>query len=183
MHIVCKNWSQLMAIRFLLGMAEGMYVPLCSEFDIWLNNLSVTPAFMLISSAWYSRQDQPLRMGIWFSFNGVALILGGLLAYGLGHINVGIASWKWMFIVTGALSVIWAVVIWFLLPDNQGKAWFLNDSEKRAALEMVRLNHTGIHNDRFQRQQLVEALLDPKTWMFALMALVWNVPNSIATVS
>lgn len=138
---------------------------------------------MLISSAWYARQDQPLRMGIWFSFNGVALILGGILAYGLGHIHVGIASWKWMFLVTGALSVIWSVVLWFLLPDHQGKAWFLNDAEKRAAVEMVRSNHTGIHNNKFCRKQLVEALTDVKTWTFFLMALVWNVPNSVATVS
>jgi len=138
---------------------------------------------MLISSAWYARQDQPLRMGIWFSFNGVALILGGILAYGLGHIQVGIASWKWMFLVTGALSVLWAVLLWFMLPDHQGTAWFLTDAEKRAAVEMVRHNHTGIHNNNFRSGQLWEALTDVKTWAFFLMATIWNVPNSIATVS
>ncbi|OAQ77997.1 MFS transporter, ACS family, allantoate permease [Purpureocillium lilacinum] len=165
MHTVCDNWGKLMAVRFFLGMTEGV----------------VTPAFMLISSAWYARQDQPLRMGIWFSFNGVALILGGILAYGLGHIQVGIASWKWMFLVTGALSVLWAVLLWFMLPDHQGTAWFLTDAEKRAAVEMVRHNHTGIHNNNFRSGQLWEALTDVKTWAFFLMATIWNVPNSIAT--
>ncbi|KAJ6447308.1 MFS transporter, ACS family, allantoate permease [Purpureocillium lavendulum] len=165
LHVVCDNWGKLMTVRFFLGMAEGV----------------VTPAFMLISSAWYARKDQPLRMGIWFSFNGVALILGGILAYGLGHIHVGIASWKWMFLVTGALSVVWAVLLWFLLPDHQGTAWFLDEAEKHAAVEMVRLNHTGIHNNKFRSDQLVEALTDVKTWIFFLMATIWNVPNSIAT--
>lgn len=136
---------------------------------------------MLISSAWYARRDQPLRMGIWFSFNGVASILGGLLAYGLGHIKSSIDSWKWMFLVTGALSVLWSVALWFMLPDHQGKAWFLNEEEKLASIEMVRSNHTGIHSRKFQRGQLVEALTDIKTWVFTIMALVWNVPNSIAT--
>ena len=70
-------------------------------------------------------------MGIWFSFNGVAQILGGLLAYGLGHIHVGgIASWKWMFLVTGALSILWSAALWFLLPDHQGVAWFLGRNRK-----------------------------------------------------
>jgi MFS transporter, ACS family, allantoate permease len=145
-------------------------------------NPSVTPAFILLSSAWYSRQQQPLRMGIWFSFNGIAQILGGILAYGLGHINVGIASWKWMFLVTAAISIIWSIVLWFALPDNQGKAWFLSDDEKRAAIEMVRQNQTGIYNNKFRREQFMEAMGDPKTWLFAFLALVWNVPNSIATV-
>ncbi|KAL6241218.1 hypothetical protein RBB50_011897 [Rhinocladiella similis] len=165
MHVVCDNWAKLMVVRFFLGMAEAI----------------VTPAFILISSAWYARQDQPLRMGFWFSFNGIAQIVGGLLSYGLGHIHVGIASWKWMFLVTGAISVLWAIVLWFMLPDNQGTAWFLNDEEKYASIEMVRQNHTGIHNTKFRRDQLVEALCDFKTWAFFWMALIWNVPNSIAT--
>ncbi|CAK7223150.1 hypothetical protein SBRCBS47491_005107 [Sporothrix bragantina] len=165
MHVVCHNWGGLMAVRFFLGMAEGV----------------VTPAFMLISTAWYARRDQPLRMGIWFAFNGIAQILGGILAYGLGHIHSSIASWKWMYLVTGALSILWAIVLWFVLPDHQGTAWFLNAAEKRAAIEMVRSNHTGVHNNQFQRSQLVEAVCDPKVWLLAVMALVWNVPNSIAT--
>ncbi|KIW12276.1 hypothetical protein PV08_09553 [Exophiala spinifera] len=165
MHVVCDSWAKLMAVRFFLGMAESI----------------VTPAFILISGAWYARQDQPLRMGFWFSFNGIAQILGGLLSYGLGHIHVGIASWKWMFLVTGAISVLWAIVLWFMLPDNQGTAWFLNDEEKYASIEMVRQNHTGIHNTKFRREQLVEALCDLKTWAFFWMALIWNIPNAMVT--
>jgi len=70
-----------------------------------------------------------------------------------------------------------------MLPDHQGTAWFLTDAEKRAAVEMVRHNHTGIHNNNFRSGQLWEALTDVKTWAFFLMATIWNVPNSIATVS
>ncbi|KAJ6172192.1 MFS transporter ACS family allantoate permease [Penicillium chermesinum] len=167
MHVVCKNWSGLMAVRFFLGMAEGI----------------VTPAFMLISTGWYARRDQPLRMGVWFSFNGLAQIVGGLLSYGLGHIHVNnIAPWKWMFIVTAALSIIWSIVLFLMLPDSQLTAWFLKDNaEKHAAIEMIRENNTGIHSRKFKKEQLVEALLDPMTWMLFFMALVWNIPNSIAT--
>lgn len=121
-------------------------------------------------------------MGIWFSFNGLAVAVGGILSYGLGHIHVGIASWKWMFLVTGALSILWSIVLWFYLPNHQGTAWFLNDAEKQAALEMVRGNHTGIHNNKFRRDHFKEAIMDVKTWAFFLAALVWNIPNSITTV-
>lgn len=140
---------------------------------------------MLISTGWYARQDQPVRMGIWFSFNGLAQIVGGLLSYGLGHIHVdNIAPWKWMFIVTAALSILWSIVLFLMLPDSQLTAWFLkDDAEKHAAIEMIRENNTGIHSRKFKKEQLVEALMDPMTWLLFFTALVWNIPNSIATVS
>lgn len=145
---------------------------------------SVTPAFVLISSAWYARKDQPLRMGFWFAFNGIAQIVGGLLAYGLGHIDVpGIASWKWMFLVLGALSILWSIVLLLTLPDSQMTARFFSDEERRAAVEMVRGNNTGIHNKTFKWAQMIEAFLDIKVWAFVLLTFLCNVPNSIATVS
>ena len=137
-----------------------------------------------MSSAWYAREDQPLRMAFWFSFNGVAQIVGGILAYGLGHIKVpGISSWKWLYFVMGAISVLWSIVLFFFLPDSQLTARFFSMEEKRAAVEMVRSNNTGIHSKTFKKDQLVEALLDIKTWVFVTVTFFSNAPNSISTVS
>jgi MFS family permease len=143
---------------------------------------STFPAFILISAAWYPREAQPFRMGIWFSFNGIAQILGGILSYGLGHIVSSIESWKWMFLVTGAITTIWSIIVFLLLPDNQVTAWFLDDSEKRVAIELVRNNNTGIHNKTFKPDQFKEALLDVKTWLLFFLSFLINVPNSVSSV-
>jgi MFS family permease len=145
---------------------------------------SVVPSFILISSAWYSRKDQPLRFGVWFSANGLAQIFGGLLSYGLGHIHVeAIHSWKWLFLITGALTVFWSIFLILSLPTSQANAKWLTDNEKVAAIEMVRDNHTGIHNKTFNPAQLKEALLDPKTYIFFWFAFFGNLPNSVSIVS
>lgn len=156
-----------MTVRFFLGFVEAV----------------TFPAFMLINAGWYPRSAQPFRMGFWFSFNGIAQIVGGLLSYGLGHIESGIESWKWMFLVTGALTTLWSIALFFLLPNSQIDAWFLNDEEKRIAVEMVRANNTGIYNKTFKMEQLVEALMDVKSWLFLLLGFLINIPNSVATVS
>jgi ACS family allantoate permease-like MFS transporter len=138
----------------------------------------------LISSAWYARDDQAFRVGIWFSANGIANIVGGISAYGLGHIHVGgLSSWKSMFLVTGIVTVLWSIIVFFFLPSSQGTAKFLTEEEQVAAVEMVRGNNTGIHNKKFKLKQLKEALLDPKSYFFFWFAFFGNLANSIATVS
>ena len=122
-------------------------------------------------------------MGIWFCFNGVSIIIGGLLSYGIGRIHANnLAPWKWLFIVIGLISLIWSIVLFFCLPDSQITASFLTEDEKRDAIEMVRENNTGIHSKVFKGSQVKEALLDVKTWVFFWLAFLFNIPNSIATV-
>lgn len=43
---------------------------------------------MLITSMFYTRAEQPMRISIWYAFNGLGVSLGGLLGYAIGHIKV-----------------------------------------------------------------------------------------------
>lgn len=58
-----------MVLRFLLGALEAC----------------VVPAWMLIASMFWKRDEQPLRMCIWLGCNDVSLILGAGTSWGLGH--------------------------------------------------------------------------------------------------
>jgi MFS family permease len=49
----CTNFGGLITVRFLLGVAEA----------------TITPAFMFITSSWYTRDEIPTRTGIWFAGN------------------------------------------------------------------------------------------------------------------
>lgn len=79
----CHNFATLAVLRALGGAAEA-----CSD-----------PAFMLITSMWYTRREQPVRLGLWYTANGLGIALGGLLGYGIGHIRGALPSWKYEFIV------------------------------------------------------------------------------------
>lgn len=54
---------------------------------------------------------------------------------------------------------------------------WLTQEEKKLAIERLRDNQTGIKNTNIKQSQIVEALLDPKTWIFVLFGIASQVVN------
>jgi len=52
MHAACKNFAGLFVVRLILGMCEG----------------SITAGFLIVSSMFYTRTEQTLRVGYWCAF-------------------------------------------------------------------------------------------------------------------
>ena len=48
-HAACKNFAGLFVVRLILGMCEG----------------SITAGFLIVSSMFYTRNEQTLRVGYW----------------------------------------------------------------------------------------------------------------------
>ncbi|KAK5124163.1 hypothetical protein LTR85_001866 [Meristemomyces frigidus] len=156
-----KNFAGLAALRAMAGAAEA-----CSD-----------PAFMLITSMWYTRRQQPIRMGLWYTANGFGIALGGLLGFGIGNIKGGLPSWKFEFLIIGALCCIWGVVMIIFLPDSPVTAKGLTQREKRIAVERLRENQTGVENKHFKWYQVREAFSDIKLYLFFFLGVVGNIPN------
>ena len=120
-------------------------------------------------------------MAYWSSANGIAQILGGLVAYGIAEGSelhgFSIKPWKIMFLLTGLLTVVVGFIFLFIVPDNQLNAWWLSKSDRVLAIERVRPNQQGIGNKHFKVHQFKEAFLDPMTWAFVFLALVSDIPN------
>ncbi|KAF4572524.1 hypothetical protein EYR36_007031 [Pleurotus pulmonarius] len=163
-HAACKNFGGLFAVRFVLGVCEG----------------SITAGFMIVSSMFYTRTEQTLRVGYWFLMNGTAQIISGFISFGTLHIKTGgFAPWQWLMIITGILTLLTAVAFWLFFPDSPTNAWFLTPDERIKAVQRIKENQTGVENKHFKKEQMIEALLDPKTWLFALFAALDNIPNSL----
>lgn len=126
---------------------------------------------------WYTRRQQPVRIGLWYTANGLGIAGGGLLGYGIGHIRGSLPSWKYEFLIIGALCTIWGVVLFFFLPDSPVTAPMLTENERRWAVERLRVNQTGVENKHLKRYQVVEAFTGPKLYLFFLLGFVGNVPN------
>ncbi|MCJ1331874.1 hypothetical protein MMC10_008566 [Thelotrema lepadinum] len=159
------SFSGAVAVRFFLGVFEA----------------AVTPGFALFTSQWYTKKEQGARTGIWFSFNGMGQIFGGLVAYGIatGNVRHGftMAPWKIIFLFNGLLTASIGVIFLFIMPDNQLNARWLTKEERVLAIERVRSNQQGIGNKHFKLYQFKEALLDPMVWAFVFYALVADIPN------
>ncbi|KAJ5652981.1 hypothetical protein N7507_010407 [Penicillium longicatenatum] len=158
--ILCKSASGLWAARFCLGFVEA----------------SVAPSISLIISMWYKRSEQTIRQSAWFMGNVTGGLVGGLLGYGMGHIHT-MAAWKALYLLFGCLTLAWSMVCYFAIPDSPMSAKFLSEEDRAKAVERVQDNLTGIKNHQVKRYQMVEALLDPKTWLLVLFQFSQNVPN------
>ena len=142
-------------IRAFAGAAEA-----CSD-----------PASLIITSMWYSRRQQPLKIGIWYTAQGFGIATGGLLGYGIGNIRGSLVSWKYEFLIIGALCCVWGVAVFIWLPDSPVTARMLTPKERRIAVERLREDQTGVENKNFKWYQFKETVLDPKTWLLYLMAV------------
>lgn len=100
-HVGLKNYPGALVIRFLLGMFEA----------------GISPSCMMICGSFYTVQQQPIRMCLFLSFNGIATMLGALLAFGLGHVqNSTVTQWQLIFLVIGLINFVWSIIFfWFCL--------------------------------------------------------------------
>jgi MFS family permease len=161
----CTNFAGIAANRFMLGLVEA----------------AVNPGFVLVMSMWYTHQEQPLRLEIYYCTNGIATMFGGLIGYAIGHITGGLARWMYVFLIFGALSLLAGIATLFFLPDLPSTAKFLTQRERAVAVERVAANRQGVKNHHFKVDQLWQTLADPKTWILFILAVSAQVPNAAIT--
>jgi MFS family permease len=178
-----KNFTQLAVLRVISGAAEACRL-VTMKMNLYLipiihnaNVLPSDPAFMLITSMWYTRRQQPIRIGLWYTANGFGIAIGGLFGYGIGQIKGALPSWNYEFLIIGALCCIWGIVMVIFLPDSPVTAPQLSDRQKRLAVERLRDNQTGVENRTMKPKQILEAFLDWKVWTFFLLGFSGNIPN------
>lgn len=161
------SFGGLGAVRFFLGFAEG----------------SVQPAFIIITSHWYKRREHPIRVATWVSMSGVSQILGALIMYAIGSRDMAIASWRVLFLVIGGMTCVCGIVFILLMPRNPSSAWFLNERERELATKRLALDRATRDRAEFNNAQLKEALLEPRTYLYFLMALCITLTTPILKVS
>lgn len=101
--------------------------------------------------------------------NGLQNIIGGLLAFGFSYVpsTSPIKSWQALFMCYGILTVIWAVFVFWWMPDSPMRAKCFSENDKRLMVERVRQNQTGLQNRNFRMEQVRDAFTDPQRTAFS----------------
>ncbi|KAL7627858.1 hypothetical protein AAE478_002053 [Parahypoxylon ruwenzoriense] len=157
----CSSFASLAAVRFILGVVEA----------------TISPGFVAITGIWWTRQEQASRSALWISFLGVGSFVGTLLAYGIGHIQGTLSTWKYIYLILGAITVVWGVAFTLFVPDGPASVKWLVEDEKVIAVQRVIENKTGTKSHQFVRAQVIEAVKDPKVIVLGLISFV----NAIAS--
>lgn len=109
-------------------------------------------------------------------YGGLSVLFSGPIGYGIGFIS-GADKWRYFFWITGTMTCVWALIMLVVMPDNPVKAKFITEREKAIAIDRVRADQIGIENKTFKKEQVVEALMDPKTWLMFFFNIWISIPN------
>ncbi|KAH8649089.1 major facilitator superfamily domain-containing protein [Xylariales sp. PMI_506] len=160
-----RSFSGALALRFFLGIFEA----------------AVTPGLTLMTGFWYTRREIPLRQCIWFSALGWGGIVGSYMSMGISTLpaNYTPERWQLIFYILGAVTCVWSLVVYFVLPDSPPNARFLNERERLVAVKRVAGNQTGIKNKAFNKSQALLALRDPKMIIIFISVASAAIPSAV----
>ena len=95
-----SNFGGLFALRFLLGAAEA----------------PISPGMMMLTSSMWTSEEAPFITSMWLAIDGVAVIIGSLLSWGLGHAHSDtMPSWKFVFLVSQFSIGFFTGKMWLIL--------------------------------------------------------------------
>jgi MFS family permease len=157
---LCSNFTQLVICRVLLGLFEaGTY-----------------PCLLILINTIYRRSEQSAAYGFLWQANGSGTMVGAACAYGISYINNanGIHSWKWPYIIWGALTVLFGIIVFFTLPDTPHSFMFrLTEEEKKIVQERTKDNAV-VKVYEVKMKHVWEALAEPRLWLLCLSTLCNN---------
>ena len=137
-----QNLTQLLVIRFLLGVVEG----------------GVSPATMILLSKWFPIAERSRANAYWYlciPFSAIVMspLCGLILTY---------SDWRMMFFLEGLPPLIWAVVWWYFIDDDPATAKWLPESEREYLTRVLPAERAAI---RKQTSTTREALSNPNLWV------------------
>lgn len=125
-------------------------------------------------SSWYTRAELTRRISWFYSGSALANMFGGLLGAAiLGHLDgdLGLAGWRWLFIVEGTITIGIALIAAFVLPNYPATTPWLSHEEK--AFAAWRLRADVNEDDERHAQSVVAglrlAVRDYRLYLFVLL--------------
>lgn len=156
------NWGLLGFCRVLLGAFEAGFFP----------------ALVFIITTWYTRHEVQKRLA---AFYVVSIFTGGfsaIFAYILSLLGgkQGIPGWAWIFIIEGAITILFGIIAWFFISDFPDQNTFLSEEQTAFVLDRVEHDRGDSIPDELTKKKLLEHLLDWNSWAFSLMYLCATMP-------
>ncbi|HEY6329141.1 MAG TPA: MFS transporter [Blastocatellia bacterium] len=107
--------AQFYSVRFLLGAAEAGFFP----------------GIIVYLGHWFKRRDRGKAIAFFMAAVPISNIIGGPISGLLLQCHwLGLAGWRWLFIIEGAPAVVLGVVTVFYLTDRPRQAHWLSEDER-----------------------------------------------------
>ncbi|WP_285719505.1 MFS transporter [Pelosinus sp. IPA-1] len=143
--------SALYVIRFMLGVVESV----------------VMPAMLVFLSHWFTKSERSRANTFLILGNPITVLWMSIVS---GYL-VNSFGWRWMFIIEGIPSIIWAVIWWMMVTDHPKEANWLTSSEKKDIEEALLEEQKGLKPVK----NYAEAFKSPKVITLAFQYFFWSI--------
>jgi len=159
--------KQFYIIRFLLGAAEAGFFP----------------GIIVYLSHWFRYQDRAKAVAYLMTAVSVSNIIGSPLSGLIMKVHwLGIAGWRWMFILEGFPAIIMGIVTLFYLTDwphqakwlpKEEKDWLINELEQEKKTRAAENSLNSSHSEQTLRQLIMKILVAFKHREVVLLTLAY----------
>ncbi|KAF9270103.1 MFS general substrate transporter [Marasmius fiardii PR-910] len=158
---IAKNFSQIFAIRFFLGIFES----------------AMLPGVVYYLSTFYKRGELASRIALFYAAAAIAGAFSGLIAFGVFHLrNEKHHAWQYLFWIEGAATIFLAIICFLWLPRSAATWWLLTDDEKEVARRRILNDSSVTINEKLKLTEAFRPFKDPLYWVWAFISLSFGVP-------
>ncbi|KAI6780839.1 uncharacterized protein J7T54_007318 [Emericellopsis cladophorae] len=154
------NFGGLFALRFFLGAAESGFFPLVIYY----------------LTTFYRRGELARRLAVFYAASNIANAFSGLLSFGVFHIESRLFVWRYLFIIEGAASVLFAIFAFWYLPRSAAESCFLGAEEKALAFHRIQVDSSSTVSEAFNLKDSIKIFKYPTTYAFLMIEICLGVP-------
>ncbi|KAL2823817.1 major facilitator superfamily domain-containing protein [Aspergillus cavernicola] len=170
------SWGAFVMCNAAVKNKGGLYATHGSCWE-WYAEAGQFPGVILQMTYWYRPDEMSLRLLYFYICGNISSIIGGLLAYAFDTVSGagGLSGWQWLFLTEGIATVIFSVVVWFLLPDFPETATWLTEREKKFIQARLPSNAPRADEKNFNFREVINSLKDLRLWLFTLIWATFTV--------
>ena len=143
-----QNLTELLVLRFLLGLAEG----------------AVWPAILVMLARWFTDRERAGANSIWLISLPASFVIMGPIS----GLILEAADWRWLFIVEGVPAVLFALVVLAVSAAKPQTAPWLPPAER----EHILSGQAGA-GERVKVTGYRQAILHPQVLLLSAVYLFW----------
>jgi MFS family permease len=157
-----NDWS-FYGIRCLLGLAEAGFFPGILIYLTW----------------WFPSYYRARMVAFFMAAQTISLILGPLISAWLLTMDgtFGLQGWQLLFVVEALPPILLSFVFWAYLTDRPRDAAWLRPDQREWL--QSRLDSETAQREAIRRYTAVEALLNPRVWLFAVVYFGYSSANIV----
>jgi MFS family permease len=170
-RVGARVWMCLMMVAWGLVAAATMFVTGDITFYIARLLLGAAeagffPGVILYVTYWFPRRDRGQILGLFYFGAPLSFIFGSPLSGMLLDLHglLGLAGWKWMFLIEGALASVVGIWAWFYLQDRPGDAHWLAGDEREALAGTMAAEARAIETEGVGK--IGAAFANGRVWQF-----------------